>query len=84
MIKKIVFWFGDSACSRQRWRLFYIALLLTLLANFLIPTEHGVFFWEALPGWAAFYGFISCVLIIFVSKFLGHRCGIMRRENYYD
>ena len=37
-----------------------------------------------LPGWSAVYGFGSCVLLIFVSKFLGHQGGLMRREDYYD
>jgi hypothetical protein len=40
--------------------------------------------WDRLPGWSAIYGFGSCVLLIFVSKFLGHRGGLMRRVDYYD
>ncbi len=38
--------------------------------------EHWWFFW-------AIFGFIACVLIIFVSKWFGH-LGIMTREDYYD
>ena len=38
--------------------------------------EHLFFFWAA-------FGFIACVLIIFVSKWYGH-LGIMTREDYYD
>jgi hypothetical protein len=27
---------------------------------------------------------VSCVIIILVSKFLGHQGGIMQGEDYYD
>lgn len=37
--------------------------------------EHYIGFWSA-------FGFIACVLIIFVSKWFGH-LGIMKREDYY-
>ena len=84
MIKKIVNFFGDPAYRRQRRWLFSVALILTVAADFLVTREHGEFFWETLPGWGAFYGFISCVLIIVVSKFLGHQCRLMRGEDYYD
>lgn len=40
------------------------------------PAEHWVGFWAG-------FGFIACVLIIFVSKWYGH-LGIMTREDYYD
>lgn len=38
---------------------------------------------EKLPGFWALFGFVACVLIIFISKWYGH-LGIMTRENYYD
>ena len=59
-------------------------LILIVLADFVVPREHAEYLWERLPGWSAAYGFVSCVLLIFVSKFLGHRAGLMRREDYYD
>lgn len=37
--------------------------------------EHYFGFWSA-------FGFLACVLIIFVSKWFGH-LGIMKREDYY-
>ena len=52
--------------------------------------EHVAGFWGALYRaaenvpvfWSAF-GFISCTLIIILSKWFGH-AGIMQREDYYD
>lgn len=37
--------------------------------------EHWFGFWAG-------FGFVACLLIIFVSKWCGHR-GIMQREDYY-
>jgi hypothetical protein len=38
---------------------------------------------EHLPAFWSLYGFIACVLIVYVSKWFGH-AGIMTREDYYD
>jgi hypothetical protein len=84
MIKRVVDFFGDAIHAKQRRRLFYLVLVLIVIADFLVAREHAEYIWDRLPGWSAVYGFGSCVLLIFVSKFLGHRGGLMRREDYYD
>ncbi|MBX4910523.1 MULTISPECIES: hypothetical protein [Rhizobium] len=84
MIKRVVDFFGAEQYARRRRRLFYLVLVLIVVADFLVFREHAEYLWDSLPGWSAVYGFVSCVLLIFVSKFLGHRVGLMRREDYYD
>jgi hypothetical protein len=84
VIKRVVDFFGDGKYATERRRLFYLVLVLIVIADFLVPREHAEYPWDRLPGWSAVYGFLSCVLLIFVSKFLGHRAGLMRREDYYD
>jgi hypothetical protein len=84
MIKSIVNFFGDEVYAIRRRRLFYLVLVLIVAADFLVSRQHAEYLWDRLPGWSAVYGFGSCVLLIFVSKFLGHRAGLMRREDYYD
>jgi hypothetical protein len=84
MIRKIVFYIGDSANSRQLKRMGYIALVLVVIADFFVHRAHAHYIWDKIPGWGAFYGFVSCVVIILVSKFLGHQGGIMKKEDYYD
>lgn len=84
MIKRVVDFFGDEAYARLRRRLLYLVLVLVVAADFVVPREHAEYLWERLPGWSAAYGFGSCVLLIFVSKFLGHQGRLMRREDYYD
>jgi hypothetical protein len=80
----LVDFFGDGKYATERRRLFYLVLVLIVIADFLVPREHAEYPWDRLPGWSAVYGFLSCVLLIFVSKFFGHRAGLMRREDYYD
>lgn len=84
MIKKLVYFFGESRYLRSRWLFFCITLTLIVFADFLVHRGHAEYLWEQIPGWAALYGFISCILIIVVSKFLGHQCGLRKKEDYYD
>jgi len=41
------------------------------------------FFWDDIPGFSAVYGFVSCVLIVVISKALGHYW-LERSEDYYN
>ncbi len=84
MIKRVVGFFGEEEFANQRRRLFYLVLVLIVIADLLVSREHAEYMWDWLPGWSAAYGFLSCVLLIFVSKFLGHQGGLMRREDHYD
>ncbi len=61
--------------------IFYISLVLLLAADFFIH-KHAEFPWEEAPGFFAAYGFVSCVMLIFIAKVL--RIFIKRKENYYD
>jgi hypothetical protein len=67
-------------------RLCLVALALLIIADalpFVVDKEHAHTRWEQLPGFWSVFGFIGCILIIFLSKALGH-AGIMKREDYYD
>ena len=84
MIGRLVNFVGDPRYRKTRWNLLLIVLALIVIADFLVPRDHVKNFWDAIPGWGAVFGFVSCVAIIFVSKFIGHQGGIMRDEDYYD
>ena len=77
----------DPVRLRRMKRWFYgglAALALTeAAAPFLFYPDHGHFEFEDLPAWGSLYGFISCVVIIVVSKLLG-KLWLSRPENYYD
>jgi hypothetical protein len=68
---------------RKLRRVSYVLLVLVVLVDFLISHEGAHFAWEAVVGFGAVYGFISCVLIIVVSKMLGHYW-LVRDEDYYE
>jgi hypothetical protein len=65
-------------------RLFYAILALLVIGDFFIPRAHPHFIWDQIPTFSSLYGFLSCVVIIIVSKFIGHSGGLMVREDYYE
>ena len=64
-----------------------LALLVVLVLVDAIPLfvdkEHAHTKAEHIPGFWSAFGFVACVLIVYVSKWFGH-AGIMQREDYYD
>ena len=68
-------------------RAFYASLVVLALAEAIGPRflyhEPGHFSFEDWPAFGSMYGFISCVAIILVSKFLGKHW-LMRPENSYE
>ena len=64
-------------------KLAYGILVLLIVADFIIPRHEIHFFGDKVPGFWSLFGFISCALIIVVSKWLGHHW-LMRGEDYYD
>ena len=64
-------------------RIAYGVLAITVVLDFFIERHHNVFFWDEIPGFSAVYGFVSCVLIVVVSKALGHSW-LERSEDYYN
>ena len=69
--------------SKAAKRIAYGALIILIVVDFIIPRHEIHFFGDKIPGFWSFFGFIACVLIIIVSKWIGH-LGLMQDENYYD
>jgi hypothetical protein len=64
-------------------RFCWLLLALLVLSDwFLVGTEQAHTTMERLFGFWSLFGFVSCVVIIFFSKWYGH-LGIMKREDYY-
>lgn len=61
-----------------------LVLLALLVVGdfFLVDKEHAHTKIEHFFGFWAAFGFLACLIIIFVSKWFGHR-GIMQDEDYY-
>lgn len=62
-----------------------LALLVLLVIGdaVFVDKEHAHTKMEHYVGFWAAFGFLACLVIIFVSKWFGHR-GIMQDEDYYD
>jgi hypothetical protein len=71
------------ADRKRLHRIGYASLALVVVIDFFLPRDHPHFFWDLIPGFSAVFGFISCILIIVVSKALGHYW-LARSEDYYD
>ena len=66
---------------------FYAVLVVVALGEIVLPLifrgGESHFSFENFPAWGSIYGFLSCVVIILVSKLIG-KLWLMRREDYYD
>ncbi len=80
---KLVELVENSKVRKLARRLSYIALLMVVVADFLVHRHHVSFFWDGIPGFSALFGLVSCVLIIVISKAIG-RVLLMKKESYYD
>ena len=61
----------------------YVILILIVIIDFFIPRHEIHFFGDGIPGFWSLFGFVACILIILISKWIGY-LGIMQDENYYD
>ena len=61
----------------------YIVLILVIIADFFIPRHEIHFIGDQIPGFWSLFGFVACVMIILISKWIGS-LGIMQDENYYN
>ena len=64
-------------------RIAYAVLIFIIVMDFFIPRHEIHFFGDAIPGFWSIFGLIACILIILISKWIGH-LGIMQDENYYN
>lgn len=62
--------------------IFFISSAAVLLID-LIYHRHTIFAWEEYFGFYAVYGFVACVILVIVSKYI-LRPLTMRKEEYYD
>ncbi len=63
-------------------RSFYGFLILLLLVDVLV-VKHGYFPWEEATAFYAVFGFVACVVLVLLAKYV-LRPLVMRREDYYD
>lgn len=74
-------WFYRESSIKKLWIGASVTLALTVIAE-LVVALHPHFKVEALFGFHALYGFISCVIMVVFAKLLGFL--IKRKDDYYD
>lgn len=60
---------------------FYVICAVLVALEFVVH-RHTYHDWESLPAFYAIYGFIGCVVLVLVAKWM--RTFLMRDEDYYD
>ena len=78
--KKHIF---DNPKNVQRVLYGLLGSLVLLLALEPFVHKHPYFVWEESFGFYAIYGFVACVLLVLVAKYV-LRPIVKRQEDYYD
>jgi len=62
--------------------IFFTSVAVLLLVD-LVYHRHTIFAWESWFGFYAVFGFVACVVLVIVAKYV-LRPIVMRGEDYYD
>lgn len=73
--------FDKPANVRRVLHGLYAACAVLLLLDFVID-RHVAHSWERLWGFYPLYGFVGCVVLVFIAKWM--RGFLMRDEDYYQ
>jgi hypothetical protein len=73
--------FDDPKNVRRVLYVLYCCCALLFILDFVIQ-RHLVHPWERLVGFYAVYGFVGCVVLVLIAKWM--RTFLMRDEDYYD
>jgi len=74
-------WLVRPRTIRRLWAFFSVVLAVTVLADLAIE-HHAYFGIDGAIGFGAWFGFASCVALVFVAKALG--AVLKRPDSYYD
>lgn len=74
-------WLVRPKSIRLLWGIFIAILVLTVLGD-LVVEHHPHFGVDGTFGFAAWFGFLSCVVLVVGAKALGAL--LKRRDTYYD
>jgi hypothetical protein len=74
-------WLARESTIRRLWVLFAILLAVTVLLD-LVISHHAYFGLDGTFGFGAWFGFVSCVVLIIAAKALGW--ALKRPDTFYD
>ena len=76
------YFFDKSENVKRFIGTFYIVLIVLVVIDFFIP-KHPHFPCEEYPSFYGAFGFVGCVGLVLVAKYI-LRPVVKRKENYYD
>lgn len=69
--------------KKIHWIILGALFVVTLGFEFTVLAGYDSHWWNAIPAFYALFGFVSCVAIVYVAKFIAKK--IVNREiTYYD
>jgi hypothetical protein len=74
-------WLARDSTIKRLWIVFAVVLAVTVLADLFVD-HHAYFGLDGTFGFGAWFGFVSCVVLIVVAKALG--AVLKRPDTYYD
>lgn len=74
-------WLMRAESIRLLWKIFFAILVVTVLSELLIH-KHEYFGVDGTFGFSAWYGFLTCAVMVVGAKVLGYV--LKRGEDYYD
>jgi len=73
----------DKPENIKKLLIIFFSTLVVLLAIDFFVHKHAYFPWEEWPEFYAIFGFVACVILVLVSKYI-LRPLVKRKEDYYD
>jgi len=73
----------DKAQNVKRVLYALFTCVVLLLSIDLFYHKHGIFTWESSFGFYSVYGFVACVILVIIAKYV-LRPLVMRKEDYYN
>jgi hypothetical protein len=73
----------DKPQNVKKLLIIFFSSLVVLLAVEFFVHKHAYFPWEEWPEFYAIFGFVACVILVLVSKYI-LRPLVKREEDYYD
>lgn len=75
------YFFDNPDNVKRVLQLFYVCCVVLLLLDLVIH-RHVLHSWENLFGFYPVYGFIGCVVLVLIAKWM--RTFLMQDEDYYE
>ena len=73
----------EEVAKQKRTKILYGVIGVLVILDIFAPRHHAHYFWDHIPGFSAVFGFLSCLVLIFFSKGIGHAF-LMKKKDYYE